>query len=234
MRNLAAVIQRWHKLLGEGFSTASDYTANITNTFIVRGAEGTSASSVLGILGGALTTAGALFSPAAMPVNTIAGLLGFTNGMIDAMNPALIQDIRFDEFAEIQAVLGGMGIASGKVLSDFFEQLFFSTPPKGDVARGLQLAHILETGSFASQDVGTGDGDLVKADMIRMVQASIIGEAWKMSRVAIVKWSKAGKFVDITGFNPCGGAGAQAFGMESHLACEFDRNYMIVSGPGLI
>lgn len=239
MRNLARYIQRWNNILTTGVNMASLFTASIAETFCAHAPKDVDAdpTSILTILSGFLTTFGAMGpqGSASATVFSIVGGIGVSNGIagsIAAEDP--IEDVRFTDFSKLQKTLGTLQMTVSKSMSNYYDRLFTITPPEDDWGRATELARLLESGAFASQDVGTGNNKTTAAGMGRLIQASIIAEAWNSQRVAIVKWSKDNDWAtrDDYHFNPC--FGGKRYGIDYTIACQFDKNYMIVSAPAIL
>ena len=231
MRNFARFLQRWNERLKDGVTTSSLFVGEITDTFLSYSAEdtGAQAASWLTIGAGMLTTIGAFLPGAAAgPTNGFVGLLTAAAGAASWSDESPVQDPRFTDFSKLEASLGRMKIAVTTGITKYFDEMLVETPPNGDWGKGTALARVLEEGAFADQDFGTGKSFPSLDLMVRLIQASIISEAWNSGSVAIVKWSKdhplSGEF-----FNPC--FGGKRYSLDSHIACQMDKNWIIVGLP---
>lgn len=212
MRNFARFLQRWRERLTDGVTTSSLYVAEITDTFLSYSAAdtGAQAASWLTIGAGMLTTIGA-FLPAA--------------GAASWGDESPVQDPRFTDFSKLEANLGRMKQATVAGITNYFNEMLVNTPPDGDSGKGTQLARMLEGGAFADQDFATGESFPSVDLMVELIQASIISEAWNSGSVAIVKWSRDHP-LSSDYFNPC--FGGERYGLDSHIACQMDKNWVIV------
>lgn len=88
-----------------------------------------------------------------------------------------------------------------------------------------------EGGAFADQDFATEESFPSVDLMVELIQAPIISGAWNSGSVAIVKWSRnhplSSDYFD-PGFFPGGGGGSGRYGLDSHIACQMDKNWVIV------
>lgn len=231
MRNFARFLQRWRERLTDGVTTSSLYIAEITDTFLSYDAAdtGAQAASWLTIGAGMLTTIGA-FLPAAAggPTNGFVGLLTAAAGAASWRDESPVKDPRFTDFGKLEASLGRMKQATVAGITNYFNEMLVNTPPDGDWGKGTALARILEEGAFADQDFATGESFPSVDLMVELIQASIISEAWNSGSVAIVKWSRDHP-LSSDYFNPC--FGGERYGLDSHIACQMDKNWVIVGLP---
>lgn len=165
-----------------------------------------------------------------MGANAIAGILTAGAGAASLGSESPVEDPRFDDFSKLEKSLGDMKLIVADAISNYFDQLLVQTPPNGDWGLSTELARALESGVFAYQDFGTGENSVNLRVMVRLIQASIISEAWNSGQVAIVKRSKDGHMAQVADFNPCFGD-KKRYGMDHGVACQFDQNYMIVGFP---
>jgi hypothetical protein len=229
MRNHARFLQRWYSVFMDSVDTADLFTSSISTTFLSHAPVDTSAeaASWLTIAAGMFTAIGA-FLPAVgqMPANAVAGVLTAGAGSVGLASLSPPQDPRFDDFAGLSKSLGNMKLVVADAITDYFNRLLTDTPPDDDWDRSTELARALESGVFADQDFATRESSIDLSVMVNMIRASIISEAWNSGSVAIIKWSKDSYLSKNFEFNPC--FGGDRWGMDHAVACQFNKNYMIV------
>lgn len=229
MHNYARFLQRWYRTFSDSVDTAALFTAEITLTFLSYAPIDSSAdpASWLTIASGMFTSAGA-FLPGinGAIVNEAAGILTAAAGIVGLASESPPEDPRFTDFAGLEDSIGNMKLVVLDAIGAYFKRLLTASPPDGDMAAGTELAHALNSGVFADQDFGTGEGAMDITTMTRLIQAAIISEAWNSGKVAILKWSSTGEMSQY--FNPC--FGEERYGLDHIVACEYGKNYVIVSG----
>jgi hypothetical protein len=231
MRNHARFLQRWYSVVSDSIDTANMFTASMADTFLAYPAAdaGADAASWLTIVAGIFTGIGAFLPPAgAIPANAVTGVMTAAAGAVGLASEDPPKDPRFDNFAELGTSLGNMKLVVTEAITDYFNRLLTETPPDSDWGRGTELARALESGIFADQDFGTGESSVDLDIMVDLIRASIISEAWNTGSVAIVKWSNDSYFSK-KAFNPC--FGGDRWGMDHAVACQFNKNFMIVGFP---
>ena len=234
MKNQVRFVQVFYKALSNVFDTSALKAATIADSFIhEEGQEkalgGLSwliiAQSILGAVGSVIPYIG----PA---VGIVSGGLGVGVAFLAAVkDPA--RDMRFTNFAALQASLGDVKSQTQSIVADYFDTRFRNTPPNGDADLGNLLADSLHDGTWAEQDIA--EVQYKEEDLVRVMHSGIINEAWTSDNVVLVRWSK-GKLVDYEdnpkGFlnvDPCWDNAPFSDEYLPSLACENDLNYVVVS-----
>lgn len=229
MHNFASFLQTWYDVFSDSIDTTSLFTAKIASSFLWHSPADVSSdpASWLTIIAGLFTAVGAILPPAGqIPANGISGILTAGAGAAGFTPSDPPEDVRFTDFSELQAALGKMKQMVQGSLTSYFDTMLATLPPDGDRNKGTELARILEGGAFADQDFGIKKPNNVVRDMTKVIQASVIAEAWNNGHVIIAKWSHTGKMAEF--FDPCGRDAARRRGIDHACACQFDNNYVIV------
>lgn len=129
MRNLAQFMQNWYNRITDGIPIASLFTGEISGTFLLHPAEDMSADpgSWLTIASGLLTTIGAMLSivTGAEPTgaaNIVAGSqLAITGGVLGMASEDGPEEVRFNDFSNLEASLGNTSLVVGDMLGGYHD-----------------------------------------------------------------------------------------------------------------
>ena len=242
MQNFAKFLQTWFWSFESGVNLASKSVGEIGSTFLSVKEEDnppTSPAAWLTIVAGMFTSIAAWMPGAAqMAGNFGAGLLTAGAGVASFYGSAT-EEPSFDNYSEMQAALGRMQIYVHEAMAAYFNRMLSETPPNNDRDQGSALAHLLESGVWADQDFAisntstTADGTpVVDGDRLGyMIMSAMISETWNTEQVAIATWSRNNWIASTYGWNPCDNLSAERYGMDHAIACQNDKNYMIVRVP---
>lgn len=230
MRNYARFFQGWQDTIRKGFTDSSWDIATIASKFLQYEPEDspTSPASWVGIAAGAVTAATAFFAPFVAAGGFVSGILTSISGILGLLGDATVpNDPRFSEYADLMSNLGNILNASTGAISDGMGRMLNITPPDHDLARGTELANVLKLGAFANADFVDRKGAMDIPETKYFIQSGMIAEAWLSGSVGIIKWSNESFLAQHWDFNPC--FGGDRFELDHAVACQFGKNYMIVS-----
>ncbi|KPM38628.1 hypothetical protein AK830_g7923 [Neonectria ditissima] len=236
MRNLVLYMQAYHDSILESAVYASFDTSLLATNFLAVDDPPMNPSAWLTIVSGMVTSFAAVIPGAGQVVgNGLAGLLTAAAGIAAGVETSVPQDPRFDKFSELEQKLKDILTAAHKSTENYFHRLIIERPPNHDLARGTELATILETGVMADQDFGTGETSIDQDAQKRLIRAPLLSEIWNGQDVVVVKFGRSQIYYDKNGFggpwtySPCFGDN-NVEELHRHNACPKDdnNNYMIV------
>lgn len=238
MQNLANWLGNFAAAFDDLTESIDKQIAQMTKTFIPdQNAElEMSASSwmtmAVGILGTLGPWVGAVSGAA---VGSASGVL--VMGSVLANKAKTFHDPSFTKFAELESNYGKLTDMAKDAASEYFDRLFTKNPPHLDEPLSTELANILQHGTFADQDLGTGETKVDQALQRKVIKAPIISEIWNSQQLFIHKFKKGSFYFEwdsATGvkpwlFDPCSDEYDAGGELKSRVVCDGDYNYVMVS-----
>lgn len=228
MRNFALFLHNWWDSFHKSVATSDLFTADMVRTFIRQEPSSTVANpnAWLTIVAGMFAGVGAVLPTGGqIGANALAGPSTIAAGAVSFLPSDPVEDPRFDDFAELGAVLGNMEIYVDEGLTQYFYSLY-EKAPEGEAR--MALAYVLEEGTFAHQSSGRSDNEAAGTNMVTPLRAAIIAELWNAGYVGIIKWSDDHPVSKEWKFSPCFKDNSKQ-DMDHAVACVNDKNYLIVS-----
>ncbi|KAM0323888.1 hypothetical protein ACHAQA_008469 [Verticillium albo-atrum] len=228
MRNFVLYLQAYHNTILRSVVRTSLDTGLMATNFLVVENPDMSASAWLTIASGMVGSFAAIIpGVGGAGGGMLAGILTAGAGIAAGMEASPSLDPRFDSFSELQSKLGAILDAVDSATAKYFNRLIIERPPNHDMARGTELARIVESGVMADQDFGLDDNSINPIAQRQLLRAPLLSEVWNSQDVFIVKFGR--NQVDAPGFkySPCFGTNQAVEQLGRHNACPGDANWMI-------
>ncbi|KAF5671674.1 carbohydrate esterase family 3 [Fusarium heterosporum] len=235
MRNLALYMQAYHHDLLESAVFASFDNSLLATSFIDGSDVELNEAAWLTIAAGMATAFSAAIpgGPTQAAGNAVAGLLTVAAGVFAATSQP--QDLRLDRFADLEHELSKITRATQASVESYFKRLIIERPPNHDIARGTELATLIQGGAMADQDFSIPDSGNIDHDLqLQLIRAPLLSEIWNAQNVFVVKFGEHQLYYDRPNiktpfeYSPCNGIN-NIEDLYAFNACPGDgNNYMIV------
>ncbi|KAF9880547.1 putative carbohydrate esterase family 3 protein [Colletotrichum karsti] len=194
------------------------------------------AGAWLTLAAGFATTISAVAIPATGPIGAFFGGLLTVASAIAGSSSDPTFDPRFDTWAQLSADFGKAQEMARDMFAAQYNKLLRDMPPDHDEKAGTELALLLKSGAFASQDIGTGSTEIDTGVQRRMLTASLITAMWNSQRVFAVKFGKDKvKFKDNRDndihYDPCFGKGIDENVAKHEICFDENTNWLIIEHP---